>query len=201
MRKRKLDYISIGRDYAAGVLSVCEIARRNNCSEAAIRKMAKVNGWERSLTNKVRDAIKLKLVKVDAAEARAASCPLPPEREIIDGASETGVQIIQFHRAGIRQCRAAAETLLAQVNEAMGTRQELEDLIKEETGAKRTNWMFRAVSIPQHAAVVRDLAQALKSLVPLERQAYSLNDVPADPYENLPREEIERRLAELEKRR
>lgn len=36
--------------------------------------------------------------------------------------------------------------------------------------------MLKAISLPSHAGVLRDLSTALKNLVPLERQAYNIKD-------------------------
>ena len=52
---------------------------------------------------------------------------------------------------------------------------ELEDMIVAETdNARQRNAMMRAVSLPGRAAVMRDLAQAAKTWVGLERQAFGI---------------------------
>ncbi|MNG38877.1 hypothetical protein D3C84_1267350 [compost metagenome] len=50
--------------------------------------------------------------------------------------------------------------------------------------------MLKAVSLPLHAGVIRDLSTALKNLIPLERQAYNLDEVSSE-------ESFEERLARL----
>jgi hypothetical protein len=46
--------------------------------------------------------------------------------------------------------------------------------------------MLKAVSLPTHAGVLRDLSIAQKNLIYLERQAFNLNDKEdADPVEKI----------------
>jgi hypothetical protein len=66
------------------------------------------------------------------------------------------------------------------LREAATIRDELENTIKEATvGDKDTNRrraMLRAISLPTHARVLRDLSVAQKNLISLERQAYNLDE-------------------------
>jgi hypothetical protein len=107
------------------------------------------------------------------------------EREIVEQAAETVVGVVKVHRKDIAHGRAIVELLFSQLNYAAAKRDEVQAEIVAETvgdaaAANRRAQMFRAVALPTHAATMRDLAQALRHVITLERQAFSLDDRPAD---------------------
>ena len=61
--RKSVDWEAIEREYRAGQLSVREIARTSGVTETAIRKHAKADGWTRALAEKVREAVREKLVR------------------------------------------------------------------------------------------------------------------------------------------
>ena len=112
----------------------------------------------------------------------------------IDAAVYTNVGTIETHRKDIKYARELVALLMAQLKDAAGSRDALQDLITENTdpGAKRVA-MLRAVALPVHASTLRDLSTALKNLIPLERQAYNIDEKPPeDSYEEL----LDRALAD-----
>lgn len=181
----EIDWEAIDREYAAGMLSVREIARRYSCSEGAIRKRAKAEGWERDLTAKVQKEVRRKLVR-DGVRTEAS------EKEIIEQASETGVTVVKLHRKSIQKSQGIVDSLLGQLSQFAEVREEIEDAIIEDTKGvdgkfdyKRRTMMLKAVSLPSHAGVLRDLSLAQKNLIALERQAYNLNGHSPDEDESL----------------
>jgi hypothetical protein len=62
VKKREFDWINIERDYRAGVKSNKQMEREYGCTEAAIRKRAKKEGWVRDLKTSIRD-LAAKLVR------------------------------------------------------------------------------------------------------------------------------------------
>lgn len=181
----EIDWEAIDREYAAGMLSVREIARRYSCSEGAIRKRAKAEGWERDLTAKVQKEVRRKLVR-EGVRSEAS------EREIIEQASETGVTIVKLHRKSIQKSQNIVDSLLEQLSEFAEERDEIEKAIIDETKGKngkvdglRRARMLKAVSLPAHSVVLRDLSMAQKNLIALERQAYNLNGHSPDDEDSL----------------
>ncbi len=181
----EIDWEAIDREYAAGMLSVREIARRYSCSEGAIRKRAKAEGWERDLTAKVQKEVRRKLVR-EGVRSEAS------EREIIEQASETGVTIVKLHRKSIQKSQNIVDSLLEQLSEFAEERDEIEKAIIDETKGKngkvdglRRARMLKAVSLPSHSVVLRDLSMAQKNLIALERQAYNLNGHSPDDEDSL----------------
>jgi|SRR4051812_12958971 len=184
------DLIAVEADYRAGVMSVRAVAAKHGVSEGAVRKWAKnakPEPWKRDLSEKVREAARAALVRVPVrsthtayGEVRTAS-----EREVVDVAARAIVQVVREHRGAIQAGQQMVGMLLGQLQEAAASRDELEETIEADTMGtgddgkpdyRRRAAMLKAVSLPAHAGVIKDLATAMKHLVGLERQAFGLTD-------------------------
>lgn len=177
--KSKYDWERIARDYRAGILSVREVARQQDVDHSYLLRIAKKNGWRRDLTARVKKEAAIKLVTGDVTTANAR------EDEIIEEKSDELVRVRQLHRSDIKKSLGIVKILQDQLISAAEHRAEIEEEIIEETGPneitgkinqKRRISMMRAVSLPAHAAILRDLSVAQKNLIGLERQAWNLND-------------------------
>jgi hypothetical protein len=88
--------------------------------------------------------------------------------------------------ARICQGRGIVELLMMQLNQVALARLELAETIEEETvddrNGQRRAAMLKAISMPERASTARDLWQALRNLVGLERQAFSLDREPEKPH-------------------
>lgn len=191
------DWEGIEKEFRSGQLSIREIARRYGLTDGAIRKKAKECLWQRDLVQEVRDAVRTKLVREEVRITDAT------DREIIEAAATRGAEVVRIHRSDIRAGQAVVAKLSKQLFEAIGVREDLEkEVVAATKGAKgwsRREKMLRAISIPSHAGVIRDLSVALKNLIPLERQAFNLDDRSrATPYDDLSEDEILQRIEELE---
>jgi hypothetical protein len=103
----KTDWESIERVYRAGSLSIRSIADKHGISDTAIRKRATKHGWQRDLTEKVRESTREKLVRSQVREPSSQQT----EDEIIEEASSEAANIVLQHRAGLADWRAIAEKL------------------------------------------------------------------------------------------
>jgi hypothetical protein len=150
-----VDWESVERDYRAGMLSVREIARHAGVDEKAIRKRAKAKGWERDLTDKVRKQVRAALVRNEVRSEVRTEDDLRTEEEIVDAAAAQVVTLIREHRSDIRAQRATLDTLRQELDAAM-----------------------TAGNLPLSArtAILKDLSAVLKNLIPLERQAFNLDN-------------------------
>lgn len=185
-----LDWESIETSYRAGVLSLRELGKQYSVSEGAIRKKAKAGGWKRDLTAKVQQQVRSELVR---SEVRTESQRTESERETVEQAAAAIVQLVRGHRKDLTRGRSLVAKLMEQLDVAADSRDELEALIEVETeppeGASKAaeqammakrKAMLAAVSLPSHAGVLRDLANVLKSLIPLERQAFNVDTAPPE---------------------
>lgn len=174
-KKRKLiDWEKIEVEYRAGMKSVRDIATQHGISHTAVNKKAKHKGWMRDLSKKIREKVSNKLVSTKVSTPNASA------EEIIEAEATQGFEIRVSQRKDIGQARTAYNTLVGQLNELSQEREALEaEIIKETAGDKklhRRNKMMKAISLPSHTGVLRDLSVVLKNLVPLERQAYNLDE-------------------------
>lgn len=174
--KSEADWEAIEREYRAGQLSVSEIARQYGLSHTAINKRAKRDGWQRDLAEKVRREVSNRLVSSEVS-APVSSCNV---QEAIDVAAERGVSVVRQHRATLRRLNGVIDRFLGELEAVTENAREIEDAIEEETAGdrsgKRRKMMMDAVSLPGRAETARTLAQATRAVIPLERQAFSLDD-------------------------
>jgi hypothetical protein len=171
--KLTVDWEAVERDYRAGVLSIREIGRLNGVSEGAIRKKAKGEGWQRDLTARVAEKVRTELVRSEVRTANPQT-----EKEIIEVAAATVVQVVREHRGRIKQGNQLVELLTNQLIDVAGKREEFEAAIELETADDKTierrARLMKAVSLGAHASIAVNLANATKTWVGLEREAFGI---------------------------
>ena len=175
-KRPSYDWESIEREYRAGQLSVVEIGRQYGCSHTAINKRAKKEGWARDLTKRVRQEAATRLVSDEVSEANAQTA--------IDNAAARVVEVVREHRKDIGAGRMLVSRMMSELDAATSQQGALEVEILAETGedssSRRRNAMMKAISLPSRAGVIRDLGTAMKNLITLERQAFSIDETPAE---------------------
>lgn len=201
MTAKKIDWEAIEREFRVGQLSLRALATKHECTAAAISKKAKEKGWVRDATAEVRERTRAALLtaprKEEAKVNGGNSTVNTPTQEDIEVAVQTNLQVINRHRRDIAKGHDIVSMLFMQLEQAATCREEIENLICEETqeddNSRRRSQMLKMVSLPSHAGVLRDLSTALKNLIPLERQAYNLDEQQhEEPYE----ERLRRLLAD-----
>lgn len=175
MARTATDWEGVERDYRAGVLSIREVGRLYGVSDKAIRNKAKALGWERDLSAKVAEKVRNDLVRSESAAADKQT-----EREIIEVAAATVVQVVRGHRSRIRQGNELVELLTKQLIDVAGKRDEFEADIAiecaDDKSPERYNRMMKAISLGSHSTIAVNLANATKTWVGLERQAFNIAD-------------------------
>ena len=170
------DWEAIEREYRAGQLSVREIARQFEISHVAIGKRAKAEDWQRSLGQKVREAVTNRLVTSEVTSGNA--------REAVETAVLRSVEVVRQHRHAIARGRDLTLRLLDELDATTSHVGELEEAIEAETAGDKTGQrraaMMKAVGLPSRAGVIKDLSAAAKNWVALERQAFNLDDGSSD---------------------
>lgn len=162
---RPTDWEAIEREFRAGQLSVREIGRSHGVTEGAIRKRAKAEGWERALASKVRDAVREKLVRADGTQAGTQS-PHANDREIVEGASLRGLEVVQSHRRDIAQLTALSNVLATRLSQVLHN-------------DPADGLCLGRLESP--GDLLEKLTRVRAKLIPLERQAYNLDAGERDP--------------------
>lgn len=187
--REPIDWESIERDYRAGVLSVREIAGAHRITHGAINKRAKRDGWERDLKAKIKARAEA-LVSKREVSTLVSTLEAATEREIIEGNAEAIVSVRLGHRIDIRRSRSLATKLLDELEGLTDNRELFEQLGElmhspDDKGMDRLNDLYRkVVELPNRTKVMKELADTLRILIALERQAYNLDEQEHDePYE------------------
>jgi len=154
MAKKQIDWEAIEREYRAGQLSIREIARQHEISDPAILRRAKKEGWERDLSEKVRQKVNAKLVSTDVS-AKVSSANT---RETIDNAANRGVEIVRSHRQYLGRLLRVTDKCLKDLEN---------DCDQEDQSLK--------MGYKEKAELLKATTQSLAKAIPLERQAFNLD--------------------------
>jgi hypothetical protein len=177
------DWERIEAEYRVGVKSLREIGSDHGVTEGAIRKRAKKDDWTRDLSAKVR--IKAEELVRKAQVRSQVRKESPTERETVEAAALDMATVRIAHRTDITRMRALVLRLLSECEaEAAepGVFAELGDMLRapDERGQDRLNEAYqKAISLPVRIKGVKELADTMKTLIGLEREAYGITDANA----------------------
>jgi len=180
MSIKQPDWEAIERAYRAGVLSVREIAAAHEVSHTAINKRAKRDGWDRDLKAKIKAKADA-LVSKREVSTEVSSKQAETEREIIELNAEVIANIRMAHRGDISRSRRLTNKLLDELEgltDNRGLFDELGELMRnpDDNGQDKRNDLYnKIIDLPGRTKTMKELAETLKTLVALERQAYDLD--------------------------
>lgn len=159
MSKRKeIDWAGCEGEYRAGVLSIRALAAKYGCAESAIRDRAKRYGWKRDLLSEVRAETNDRLLR---SELRKPNAGEANDSEVVGNAADLRVAVVTSHRKDIAQLHGLKRVLADRLSvvlhggepdgPVLGERESPGDLLEK-------------------------LSRITARLVPLERQAHSLDE-------------------------
>lgn len=182
--KQPTDWERIEQLYRAGVLSVREIATTCTVSHVSIHKRAKRDGWTRDLFGKIKakaDAlVNSQVVNSEVNKERALT-----EKGIVDANAQVIADVRIAHRADIGRSRRLTNKLLDELEaltDEQGTIRELIDRLKDgdsedgDATADTLKLANKMSALPNRTKTMKELAETLKTLVILERQAFNLDE-------------------------
>tara|TARA_R110001599_G_scaffold353121_1_gene590317 strand:+ start:360 stop:1040 length:681 start_codon:yes stop_codon:yes gene_type:complete len=165
---RTLDWERIEVDYRINRKSLREIGREHGVSEGAIRKRARRDNWAKDLAAKVRakaDAlVRKELVRNEVRGIRAEAPDLT--KPSMAEKHEVQVEANQMARVRIGHRTDAGKTRLI----VQGLFLELSELSKAAAREKSPT----VTSLAARSSVAKQLTDALKTAINLEREAYGL---------------------------
>ena len=153
---RTTDWEAIEREHRAGQLSLREIARKYGITDTAIRKKAKAEGWSRDLTEKVREAVRERLVRGGSQGQRVRT-----DAEIVDEHAEHGFQIVTSHRRDLEQLHGLKRILAGRLSTVL-------------QGGEPDGLCLGDRESP--GDLLEKLSRVTTRLIPLERQAHNLDE-------------------------
>lgn len=183
--KKVADWERIEAQFRAGSMSLREIAGEHGITEGAIRKRAKREGWARDLAAKVKaKADQLVRSELVRSEVRSES---PTEKQEVEVEAQVQARIRIAHRTDISRSRRLVMELLEELELQTGNRELLRQLGElmfkpDEKGIDKLNEAYhKAITLGSRTSTMKALAESLKGLVSLEREAYGLAATPDGP--------------------
>ncbi|WP_318371696.1 hypothetical protein [Enterobacter sp.] len=177
----KPDWEAIETAYRAGVMSLREIASQHGISEGAIRKRAKRDDWSRDLNAKIQQKAD-DLVRKQEVRKQVRNESTLTERVLIEATAEVIATVRMEHRGDIRRARELTNMLFDELAGECGDVDALEmlgDLMRREDdkGQDKLNDLYhKIISLPSRVKSMKDLSDSLKTLIGLEREAYSIEN-------------------------
>lgn len=181
--RKTSDWERIEIDFRAGVLSVREIGAKHGLSHTAISKRAKAEGWDRDLNAKVKAKADAMVAKREVS-AMVATEKVETERQIVEATAQVIADVRMGHRNEIRRFRSLAMAMLSELEAETGDPalfEELGDMLRSEDdkGRDARNEIYRKViSSAGRIDSLKKLADTLKTLIALEREAYGIAGAP-----------------------
>ncbi|WP_426725845.1 hypothetical protein [Enterobacter cloacae complex sp. 277I4] len=177
----KPDWEAIETAYRAGVMSLREIASQQGISEGAIRKRAKRDDWSRDLNAKIQQKAD-DLVRKQEVRRTVRNESTLTERVLIEATAEVIATVRMEHRGDIRRARELTNTLFDELGAQCADVSALEQLgdimfDPDDKGRDRLNEIYqKVISLPSRVKSMKDLSDSLKTLIGLEREAYSIEN-------------------------
>lgn len=177
----KPDWEAIESAYRAGLMSLREIASQHSISEGAIRKRAKRDDWSRDLQAKIQERAE-DLVRKKEVRKQVRSEGSVSERVLIEATAEVIATVRMEHRGDIRLARDLTNTLFDELAGECGDVAALDQLGEmmrspDDKGMDKLNDLYhKIISLPSRVKSMKDLSDSLKTLIGLEREAYSIEN-------------------------
>jgi hypothetical protein len=192
-QKKDVDWPGLETAYRAGK-SFRLLAKEFGISSTRISQVAEENNWTRDLTAVIAEKTKFKLNAANLntnLNGKKAS-----EREVVEAAAEVQTNIVLAHRTDISRGRKLTMALFEELELQTGNVELLKDLaafMLQDGGDaqdKRNEVFNKVISLSSRSSTMKTLAESLKNLIALERQAFGIDDNkrPETPYEEQLRE-------------
>lgn len=180
MSRKVIDWEAVELQYRAGIRSLKDIGREFDVSDAAIVKRAKRDGWSRDLKAKIQAKAEAK-VSAALVSAEVSAQTRIAERTLVEANAEAVANVRLAQRADIKRSRSLCMKLLAELEQQTDQVPELAELGEllrrpDDKGQDKLGDIYQAViSLPERTKTMKALAEALRILVSLEREAFGID--------------------------
>ena len=178
--RKQIDWEKIELDYRAGIKTLRQIGEEHGVSAPAITKRAKRDDWPRDLSAKIAkkadDLVNKELVNKGVNKETNIS-----EREVIDANARAIVEVRIGQRKDIGKARSLANSLLDELEHQTINREDYESLgillrSEDERGTDKLNDLYmKAMNTPSRIVSMQKLADTMKTLIGLEREAFGID--------------------------
>lgn len=163
----RYDWEAIERDYRTGRFSLQQLASRHGPNKATISRRANEEGWEKDLTDAVRQRTREKLSRPEA------EAPDTPEAEIIELAADENATIVRGHREMLARYRMIADKFALRLTEQVDTGKRTIELSSGKVAEVDVDLEYIGKCLGYGT-------QAVDRVVKLERQSYGMDDDEGD---------------------
>lgn len=183
MARRVIDWEAVEMQYRAGLRSLKDIGKEFGVSDAGIIKRAKVHGWDRDLSAKIKAKADAKVSALQVS-AEVSAKRRATEAEVVNASAQAIVIVKMAHRADITRQRRLVNSLMTELEavtdnpELFATLGELMESPDERGVDKLKDAYKRVISMSQRITGIKTLAEALRILIALEREAYDIAPIP-----------------------
>lgn len=178
--KAVIDWERIESDFRAGLLSLREIALAHpGASHMAISRRAKKEGWTQDLSAKIQAKAE-ELVTRQAVTATVTGDKAVTDRQLVEVSAQAIANVRLSHRKDIVRFREIALSLLAELEAETGSLDLFVELgvflrDEDEKGVDKRNDIYqKVISSSGRIDGLKKLAETLKILITLEREAYGI---------------------------
>ena len=202
----RVDWDALEPHYRAGIRALKDIGKQFEVSAPAIVQHAKKNGWTRNLKAKIKAKADAKVAAAMLNEAvlngQVNAKAKVNEALTVEVESEVQARIRLSQRKDIGKGRELVNSLMAELEAQTGSMDlmlRLGELMAQpdENGVDKLRDLYhKAISLGNRVGTMKSLAEALKNLIALERQAFGMDDKDPPPKDetHLTDEELEARL-------
>jgi len=186
--KPSVDWERVEADYCAGIKSLREIAAEHGTKEGTIRYRAKAQDWVRDISAKVA-AKAQQISRKEDSRSISRSEKAISERELVEASAQAIVHVKLSHRKSISRQRELVERLLQELEAQTGDTDLFDQLGElmhspDDKGMDKLNDIYKKViATPQRIDSLKKLAETLKHLIYLEREAFDITPAPT-PQDN-----------------
>ncbi len=188
MEKPPVDWERIESDYRAGIRSLREIAADHpGTNHVAITRRAKKENWSRDLSERIRKEADARVTRQAVTEG--VTTERPTDKAVIEASAQAIVNVKLSHRKSIQRHRNLVEALTAELEDQTGNREVFEQLGElmrspDDRGVDKLNELYKKIiATPQRIDSMKKLAETLKHLIYLEREAFDIVPAPT-PQDN-----------------
>lgn len=203
---RKIDYQTIEPDWVAGLKSPAQIAAEYtertgvSVSHVAITKHFKRAGIARSLKARIMEKAE-SMVTASMVSGKVDSETIRRDSEIVEGGALAVANIRIGQRSDIARAKSLTMKLLGEleaITDHADLFEQLTQCLKEATGSQQMALFMRVLDLPSRIKGSKELADNLRTLISLEREAWGIDSAPP-PADDTPMDEMElaRRVAFL----
>lgn len=180
MTRPKTDWEAVERDYRTGQFTLKELEAKHGPNAGTILRHARKHGWQKDLTDAVRQATNAALVQEIIGEHCKDAQKFTTEAVL--AAAEVNKSVVLQHRHDINEARGLTMDLLGELRTITLGRERLErmlEIAEEEMTEEQVETMRdeirRLLSLSGRVGSLQKLADTMSKLQTLERKAFNLD--------------------------